>query len=459
MGNTEFFRQTADLKTNFKWREIFSEMFKNHTDEQKEKILVSGCKEFMPSEARMLKEWQRPYMFFRFGVCVLIFVLILRVVCIKYPAPTFLALLLTVPACIGPMTILIFMWEMNVPKNISILELIKYVLYSGVIGGVITFVLRDLIGIADNAPANIGGPLPEEIAKFIIVYLIIRKINCKYILNGLLIGCAVGAGFAAEESMGYAFSQLIDYGIDAMHDINFLRGWSSMGGHSVWSAMYGAALVYAKKDEPLKISHIANKTVIIYWIIPLVLHFIWNTPIGAYMGGNSDMVEFAKMIILIIIAWIIIFKLLRKGLVQVIKVSDKAAAERASYEALQMPTGNVAFAGGATMPVGAMSRRVIVNCVRGALMGRSFELNQKGGLLIGRDASAGAMYPQNTRGISGRHCEIMSSGGKIVIVDRGSTYGTYLADGRKLEPNVPYDVKNGTVFYLASRENKFEIRM
>ena len=69
------------------------------------------------------------------------------------------------------------------------------------------------------------------------------------------------------------------------------------------------------------------------------------------------------------------------------------------------------------------------------------------------------MYPQNTRGISGRHCEIMSSGGKIVIVDRGSTYGTYLADGRKLEPNVPYDVKNGTVFYLASRENKFEIRM
>ena len=51
-GNTEFFRQTADLKTNFKWREIFSEMFKNHTDEQKEKILVSGCKEFMPSEAK-----------------------------------------------------------------------------------------------------------------------------------------------------------------------------------------------------------------------------------------------------------------------------------------------------------------------------------------------------------------------------------------------------------------------
>lgn len=458
MGNTEFFRQTADLKTNFKWREIFSEMTKNHTDEQKDKILVSGCKEFMPSEAKMLKEWQRPYMFFRFGVCVLIFVIMLRLACIPFPtAPTFLALLITVPACIGPMTILIFLWEMNVPKNISILELIKYVLFSGVISAVITFAVRILLGITESAPANIGGPLPEEIAKFIIVYLIIKKTNCKYILNGLLIGCAVGVGFAAEESMGYAFSQLLDYGISAMHNVNFLRGWSSMGGHSVWSAMYGAALAYAKKDEPLKISHIANKNVIIYWIIPLVLHFVWNTPIGAYMGG--DLVEYAKLIILIIIAWIIIFKWLRKGLVQVIQISEKAAAERAAYEVLQMPVGNVAFEGGETMPVGNVARRVIVNCVRGALIGRSFELNQKGSLLIGRDASAGAMYPQNTRGISGRHCEVISSGGKIVIVDRGSTYGTYLADGRKLEPNVPYDVKNGTVFYLASRENKFEIRM
>lgn len=30
MGNTEFFRQTTDLKRDFKWSEIFSEVKKAH---------------------------------------------------------------------------------------------------------------------------------------------------------------------------------------------------------------------------------------------------------------------------------------------------------------------------------------------------------------------------------------------------------------------------------------------
>lgn len=459
MGNTEFFRQTADLKTNFKWRDIFSEMFKNHTDEQKDKILVSGCKEFMPSEAMMLKEWQRPYMFFRFGFIGLIFVLIMSLMVTLVPAAAFFPMLMTASPFIMPITILLFFWEMNIPKNISLVELIKYVMYAGMVSIFLTFIVRQLFGIEEGAAAYIGGPLPEEIAKFVLVYIIIKMIDCKYVLNGLLIGCAVGVGFAAQETAGYAWNQYAQYGFEAMQEINLERGILAIGGHAVWASMYGAALVYEKKEEPLKLSHITTKSVLLSWLIAFGLHFIWNFPVSMIFDSYNELIEYVKFAVLIALAWVVNFKWLRKGLVQVIKISDKAAAEKIAYEALQTPTPNVAFSAGATMPIGAMSRRVVVNCVRGALIGRSFELNQKGGLLIGRDASAGAMYPQNTRGISGRHCEIMSSSGKIVIVDRGSTYGTYLADGRKLEPNVPYDVKNGTVFYLASRENKFEIRM
>ena len=49
MGNTEFFRQTTDLKRDFKWRDIFSEVKKPHTKVQKDKLLASGCETFMPT--------------------------------------------------------------------------------------------------------------------------------------------------------------------------------------------------------------------------------------------------------------------------------------------------------------------------------------------------------------------------------------------------------------------------
>lgn len=306
MGNTEFFRQTADLKTNFKWREIFSEMFKNHTDEQKEKILVSGCREFMPSEARMLKEWQRPYMFFRFGVVGLIFFAIMVLAFFLTGAYAFWAMLLVAPAFIMPVTILLFFWEMNVPKNISLVELIKYVMYAGMFSIFLTFGVRKIFGIGPEAAAYIGGPLPEEIAKFILVYLIIKKLDCKYILNGLLIGCAVGVGFAAQESAGYAYQSLQEGGVLSMLASLIVRLILSIGGHAVYSSLYGAALAYEKKEEPLKLAHITTKTVILSWLMAFGLHFVWNFPVSSLFETNdgfADYIEYVKYAVLIVLAW------------------------------------------------------------------------------------------------------------------------------------------------------------
>lgn len=68
-------------------------------------------------------------------------------------------------------------------------------------------------------------------------------------------------------------------------------------------------------------------------------------------------------------------------------------------------------------------------------------------------------FPEGTGGISARHCEIKIKEGVPVLIDRGSTYGTYMADGQKLEANRPYRIADGMMFYLASPDNRFEIRM
>lgn len=461
MGNTKFFQETSDLKKNFKWKEIFSEVRKPHTSEQKEKLLVSGCETYMPKESNMLKEWEKPWMFAKFGTIGLLFVVLMWfLVYFVAAAYSIIAMLLVVPAFVMPLTILIFFWEMNIPRNISILDLIKYVMFAGAISGVLTFVIRNILLIGNDAAAHIGGPIPEEIAKFALVYLLIKKKDSKYILNGLLIGCAVGVGFAAQESAGYAVMLYDEVGFSQAQSTNIMRGILALGGHSVWASLYGAALVAAKKTDTLKISHIADKLVLITFFSAIILHFIWNYDTVDFLARFADLtvtysiytvleVYYGKYIILILIAWIINFKLLRMGMVQAIDIGNRAAK--------QQPVNNAQTV--ASPAVQQVFNPASVVGITGVYSGQRFSPNVEGKILFGRDSMATVRYQQGTQGISSRHCEIKIVEGVPVLIDRGSTYGTFFADGSKLEVNRPYRISNGTVFYLATKENQFEVKL
>src|SRR5258708_15844184 len=63
----------------------------------------------------------------------------------------------------------------------------------------------------------------EELGKLAALILIARGPRYKYILNGLLFGAAVGAGFAAFESAGYAFPAILSHGSRAILQNLFLR--------------------------------------------------------------------------------------------------------------------------------------------------------------------------------------------------------------------------------------------
>lgn len=460
MGNTEFYRQTANLQKDFKWHEIFSELTAPHTKQQRDKLLVSGCETYMPKEKDMLKEWNKPWLFARFGVVGIIFVaLMLFFVYFIAAAYSLIAMLIVVPAFVMPVTVLLFFWEMNVPRNISLMDLLKWVLFAGAVSGVITFVIRDIFLISNDAAAWIAGPIPEEIAKFLMVYFIIRKKDSKYILNGLLIGCAVGVGFAAQESAGYALMGYDAAGFTSAQVTNVIRGLLAIGGHSVWASMYGAALVAAKKKEPLRISHIGNSLVLITFFSAILLHVAWNFDWVTVLARFADLplahslyavfeTYWGKYILLIVVAWIINFKLLRMGLIQVVEIGSRAFVQKAvqaSYNGAAVPV----------MAAGAVS----VRGVSGVFEGKSFGLGREGRILFGREAGAAVCFPKETRGISGKHCEIKIKEGVPVLIDRESTYGTFLGDGKKLEPNVPYRIYNGMEFYLASKENRFEIRL
>jgi len=100
--------------------------------------------------------------------------------------------------------------------------------------------------------ASVAG-LAEEPGKLLVLAFVINKRKYGYILNGLLLGAAVGAGFAAFESAGYALRVALDEGTDAMREVIFTRGLLSPFAHIVWTGMAGSALWRVKGTQPFRL--------------------------------------------------------------------------------------------------------------------------------------------------------------------------------------------------------------
>lgn len=93
--------------------------------------------------------------------------------------------------------------------------------------------------------------------------------------------------------------------------------------------------------------------------------------------------------------------------------------------------------GGATIPVGAQP------------------------ILLGRGQDCAVVYQSGTPGVSGRHCSLAfdAASGAFTLTDLQSTYGTFLANGQKLQPNMPYRLRAGDQFYLGEPQNKLQLTM
>lgn len=114
----------------------------------------------------------------------------------------------------------------------------------------------------------------------------------------------------------------------------------------------------------------------------------------------------------------------------------------------------------AILPDYQIKRKVIIYGTSGYYQNQSFSLSN-GKLTIGRDYKVcNVVYPPTTAGISSVHCEISYdvSINKCVLVDKGSSYGTFLLNGEKITASKPYYLNAGDSFYLASLANKFEVR-
>lgn len=108
---------------------------------------------------------------------------------------------------------------------------------------------------------------------------------------------------------------------------------------------------------------------------------------------------------------------------------------------------------------GPMDKHAALRGVTGKYAGQRFDL-LKGKVIIGRDpAACNIVFDKNTPGISGRHCQVVYDANEdcFLITDLGSSYGTFLGNGKKLTANVAEKLSGGDTFYLCDNTNRFVV--
>jgi RsiW-degrading membrane proteinase PrsW (M82 family) len=141
-------------------------------------------------------------------------------------------------AFLTPISIVIFFWEINVPSNISLYRVILFFLVGGLVSLSYSVLLYSIVD-GYSIPLFIG--IVEETAKLMAILIFAGRRRCTGILNGLLIGAAIGAGFAAFESSGYILLTAFKYGVPTMLKTIFWRAILAPSGHIAWAELLLAA--------------------------------------------------------------------------------------------------------------------------------------------------------------------------------------------------------------------------
>lgn len=98
----------------------------------------------------------------------------------------------------------------------------------------------------------------------------------------------------------------------------------------------------------------------------------------------------------------------------------------------------------------------VVYGMSGEMAGRRYVITSPS-TAFGRQQTCQICFSVNTPGISHEHCVLLLNNGAVMLMDNGSTYGTYLQGQGRLPAKQPVPLKNGDVFYLGEQTNSFRL--
>ncbi|HRC85368.1 MAG TPA: PrsW family glutamic-type intramembrane protease, partial [Thermoanaerobaculia bacterium] len=229
-----------------------------------EEELVVGTASTTPPLSSVATVWPRPRIFWRiFGAAFLTY-LFLYLAFAQFHNGNVIPGLIVVGSFMVPLSVLMLFFELNVPRNVSFYQTARMFLFGGALSLLATLVVSEFVpggGVQRFIPALLTGVV-EESGKALALLLVVGVVRYRWQLNGLLLGGAVGAGFAGFESAGYALGAALESQSVAAATMSILiRGILAPGGHVIWTAMVGSAIWKVKGERPFSLGVLFHPTV------------------------------------------------------------------------------------------------------------------------------------------------------------------------------------------------------
>jgi len=296
--------------SDFRPAEMFSEVIKRHPDEEVEAYFTVGTAATTPQLLAIDANWPRPWMFVRILAMSLILYVGFLWVYDQFENIRLLPGLIMTGSVAVPFALLIFFFEANVPRNISLYQVIKLVALGGLVSIIISLFFFRWTGLSSWLGAAAAG-IVEESGKALTLLLVVTRPRYRWTLNGLLLGAAVGTGFAVFESAGYALDfGLKDNSIQTVKDIILSRGLLSvLGGHTLWTGLVGAALWRVRGSRKFSPNMFFDPRFLRVFVICVVMHMIWNSPL--------QLPAHLKHVGLGVVVWFLVIEMMNAGLKEV----------------------------------------------------------------------------------------------------------------------------------------------
>ncbi|MDF3291630.1 PrsW family glutamic-type intramembrane protease [Streptomyces silvisoli] len=192
--------------------------------------------------------------------------------------PNFVPSVILLGAAVVPTAFVLFVAERRLPYDVPPTVVFVTALLGGVVGTVVAGFLEYHTLLRLGVLPMLAVAVIEEAAKLLVPLAVLLLTRYRQPADGVLIGVASGAGFAALETMGYAFVALVrSHGsVTALEDILVLRGLLAPAGHMAWTGATAAALWAARlTGRWLRF--------LLVFVVAVLLHTAWDS-IGTLTG-------------------------------------------------------------------------------------------------------------------------------------------------------------------------------
>ena len=393
--------------------------------------------------------WQMPWMYLRL-FCILLFMAALCIISIEQRiAATYAAYIYAYFWCgaLVPLTLAMFLWELDPFANVSIFEMMGLALLSGVVCVLFGTPLDNSVVSGYLAPVwRYAKDSILMLGVLILVLVCARK--RMYGLGGLALGAAIGAGYALFTMLMASIvdTPIVETPTGLARDFSGLTNAISasvpmlFGNHALWFAPVAGALGLRMNGEKINIRHFLDIRLILLILLGFAENYLMNSaksPFG-WTFLNADLIA-----------------LTRTDAIQVKHVIVLAIGMAALIRTIR-PCVAQALTVGSGAVVGRKARTGRLIGISGTYANRVVTLLDGRELRVGRETGK-HMLTLHGEGVSRVHCLLTLREGSIIVRDLGSSNGTWL-NGKRLTSEQDTPISKGDVLAIGSPKERFEVQ-